>query len=270
MKDAVEYKYADSNGVRIAYHERGSGAPLILLMGFGADGVVWEKHVAVYERHFRCILIDNRGVGRSDQPKGPYSTRMMAEDTIAVMNDAGIETAMVAGISMGGTIAQELAINYADRVSKLLLVSTWPKFNQYAKQVYESLKHMRAVSPPSYFTELLQLWIFAPPYYEKNIEALKSDAKAAENAAGHQSENGFNGQLDACINHDATNRLHLISCPVLITIGLMDIFTPPVFSNTLHQLIPGSALIEFPEGGHVHHWEDLETFNSETLKFLAN
>jgi len=270
MKAMIDYKYADSNGVRIAYHERGVGAPLILLMGFGADGTLWEKHVAVYEQYFRCIIIDNRGVGKSDQPQGPYSTRVMADDTVAVMKHAGIETAMVAGISMGGAIAQELAINYPGRVSKLLLVSTWPKFNEYAKQVYENLKHLRPVSPPAYFMELLQLWIFAPPYYETNLETLKADALAAETAENRQSGFGFDGQLDACINHDTVSRLSSVSCPTLITVGLMDIFTPPAFSNTIHQLIPHSDLIEFPDGGHVHHWEDLETFNAQTLKFLLN
>jgi pimeloyl-ACP methyl ester carboxylesterase len=268
MKSNIDYKYADANEVRIAYHERGTGEPLVLLMGFGADGTVWEKHVAVYEKHFRCIVIDNRGVGKSDQPPGPYSTRIMAEDTVAVMNHAGIDTAMVAGISMGGAIAQELAINNPKRISKLLLVSTWPKFNEYAKQVYENLKHLRAVSPPQYFMELLQLWIFAPPYYEKHLASLKADALATETAENRQSSDGFNGQLDACINHDTISRLASISCPTLVTVGLMDIFTPPAFSYTIQKLISNSKLLEFAEGGHVHHWEDLETFNSQTLKFL--
>jgi pimeloyl-ACP methyl ester carboxylesterase len=193
---------------------------------------------------------------------------MMADDTVAVMKHAGIDTAMVAGISMGGAIAQELAIGNPNMVSKLLLASTWPKFNEYAKQVYENLKHLRAVSPPKYFMELLQLWIFAPPYYEKHIASLKADALAAENADNRQSRDGFEGQLDACINHDTISRLASVSCPTLVTVGLLDIFTPPAFSNTIQKLIRNAELLEFPEGGHVHHWEDLETFNSQTLNFL--
>jgi len=264
----MNYKYADSNGVQIAYHERGEGPPLLLLMGFGADGTVWEKHAAVYEKHFRCIIPDNRGVGKSDQPAGPYSTRMMAEDTIAVMKHAGVESAIVAGISMGGAIAQELALHYPAKVEKLLLVSTWPKFNEYAKAVYENLKHIRAVAPPAYFMELLQLWIFAAPYYEAYSGSLKADALASANAENRQSPSGFNGQLDACIQHDTINRLKEISCPVLITVGLQDIFTPAAFSLAIHQLVKHSQYLEFPQGGHVHHWEDLERFNKETLNFL--
>jgi len=268
MNGNIEYKYADSNGVKIYYHEKGEGQPLVLIMGFGADGTVWEKHLAVYEKHFRCIVLDNRGVGKSDQPLGPYSTKMMAADTIAVMDHAGVKSAFVAGISMGGAIAQELAINYPERVQKLLLVSTWAKFNEYAKSVYENLKHIRAEVSPSYFMELLQLWIFAPPYYEKFSAELKRAAEASGSGPNRQSTNGFNGQLDACINHDAVARLKQINCPTLITIGLMDIFTPPAFSELLHREISHSGYLEFPEGGHVHHWEDLERFNRESLNFL--
>lgn len=265
----MNYKYVVSNGAKIYYHERGNGAPLVLLMGFGADGTLWEKHVAVYEKHFRCILIDNRGVGKSDQPEGPYSTKMMAADTIAVMDDAGIDKASIAGISMGGAIAQEVALNYPERVTKLILVCTWPAFNSYAKAVYENLKHVRSEVRQEFFMELLQLWIFAPPYYENNAEQLKKDAKASA-ANVLQSRAGFEGQLDACINHQSTDRLSQLNLPVFITAGKMDIFTPPEFSYILHKRIKNSIISEYPTGGHVHHWENLERFNRETLSFLLN
>lgn len=262
--------FVDSNGTSIYYQERGEGAPLILLMGFGADGNVWELHAAEYEKHFRCIILDNRGVGKSGQPKGPYSTAMMANDTIAVMDHLGIDKAKIAGISMGGAIAQEVALNYPDRVSCLALISTWPLFNNYAKTVYENLKKMRKTSKPDDFTELLQLWIFAPPYYETGMADLKAGQEGAASNDNPQSQNGFEGQLDACINHDSVSRLHQINVPTMITIGDMDIFTPPAFSEVLHQNISGSEIVHFPTGGHVHHWEDLERFNSVTTQFLLN
>lgn len=264
----MEYKYAESNVGRIYYHERGAGEPLVLIMGFGAEGEVWNKHVAVYEKHFRCIILDNRGVGKSDQSAGPYTTRMMAADTIAVMNDAGVQRAHVAGISMGGAIAQEVAINYPERVDKLLLVSTWARFNNYAKAVYENLKDIRASVSAEHFTELLQLWIFAPPYYEKNREELKRSAIDAGNSSSPQSRSGFEGQIDACIQHDTVERLHLIKAPTMVTVGLKDIFTPPEFSYMIHERIKGSQLSTYPNEGHVHHWEDLDRYNSETLEFL--
>ncbi len=264
------YFCADSNGTKIYYQIRGEGDPLVLIMGFGADGNVWEKHVLEYEKHFKCILIDNRGVGRSDQPKGPYTTKMMAADTAAVMEHAGIPNARVAGISMGGAIAQELALDYKDKVRSLALISTWPKFNNYAITVYQNLKRLRVTSHPSDFMQLLQLWIFAPPYYDKGLEDLKDGQNGAANNKHPQSQNGFEGQLDACIQHDTVSRLPEIKVPTLITVGDMDIFTPPEFSKVLHKGIKDSTYVSFPQGAHVHHWEDLERFNKITTEFFIN
>ncbi len=260
--------FADSNGAKIFYQIRGVGKPLILIMGFGADGDVWELHAAEYEKHFQCIILDNRGVGKSDQPEGPYSTAMMADDVIAVMDHTGVEKTAVAGISMGGAIAQSLALNYPDRVSCLALISTWPKFNNYAKTVYENLKKLRVTSTPADFMELLQLWIFAPPFYKDGMDSLKEGQAGATNNPNPQTKAGFDGQLDACIGHDVVDRLEEIDIPTLITVGDMDIFTPPAFSKILHQGIKNSEYVNFPTGGHVHHWEDLERFNKVTTEFL--
>lgn len=262
--------FVHSEGCQIYYQVRGQGTPLILLMGFGADGNVWELHVAEYEKHFKCVLIDNRGVGKSDQPKGPYHTKMMANDVIAVMDELNIQQAQVAGISMGGAIAQSLAIQFPKRVKSLCLISTWPVFNNYAKTIYENLKKIRRTAKPDDFMELLQLWIFAPPHYNDNLDELKQGQTAAAENTMPQSQDGFEGQLDACIHHDSVDRLHEIQIPTLITIGMMDIFTPPAFSDILHQNIRGSKLEQFPTGGHVHHWEDLDRFNSVTTSFLID
>ena len=183
--------YVDSNGTKIYYQIRGTGEPLVLLMGFGADGNVWEKHAAVYEKHFQCIILDNRGVGLSDQPPGPYTTAMMADDTAAVMGHLGITNARIAGISMGGAISQELALRHPEKVRCLALISTWPRFNNYAKTVYENLKKIRVTSDPDTFMELLQLWIFAPPYYETDLDDLKEGQKGAAANETPQTQNGF-------------------------------------------------------------------------------
>lgn len=114
--------FVDTNGIRMHYEERGSGEPLVLLMGLGAPGSLWEDHVQAFEQHFRCLLVDNRGAGESDKPAGPYSTRMMAEDTAGLLRALGVEQARVAGISMGSGIAQELALAYPELVRSLVLI----------------------------------------------------------------------------------------------------------------------------------------------------
>lgn len=262
--------YVNTQGIRIYYQTRGQGAPLLLLMGFGADGSMWERHVLAYEPYFRCIMVDNRGVGKSDQPEGPYTTAMMAADAIAVLDQEGIRCTRVAGISMGGAIAQELALNYPDRVHSLALISTWPKFNTYTKTVYENLKKLRLSVGPADFLQLLQLWIFAPPYYEQGMEDLRAAQQQALSNEDPQSRQGFEGQLDACINHDTVERLKLINVPTLISVGEMDVFTPLAYSILIHQEIAGSELVTFPHGGHVHHWEDIARFNDITTRFFLN
>lgn len=148
------------------------------------------------------------------------------------------------------------------------MISTWSSFNNYAKAVYENLKHIRTTTTPEYFTALLQLWIFAPQYYEHHWAELKLGSAQSRENGNLQTHEGFEGQLDACINHNATERLNQIRVPVLITVGGMDIFTPPTFSQIIHERIPKSRLSVYPLGGHVHHWEDLERFNNETLQFF--
>ena len=150
------------------------------------------------------------------------------------------------------------------------IISTWPKFNNYAKTVYENLKKLRVTSKPEDFMELLQLWIFAPPFYEYGMNDLREGQDGARNNKTPQTQYGFEGQLDACINHNTVSRLNQIKVPTLITVGDMDIFTPPEFSKILHDGIKGSEYVSFPEGGHVHHWEDLERYNKITTEFLRD
>jgi len=265
-----DIKKASVNGIEMAYSIHGEGKPLVLLMGFGADGGVWELHVNEYQKHFKCIVIDNRGVGLTSQPKGPYTTALMADDVAGLMDHLGISKAKVAGISMGGAIAQELALRHPEKVERLLLVATWAKFNNYATVVYENLKKIRAQASLDVFMELLQLWIFAPPFYEKEgcLANLKEGQKGYAAQPSPQTQNGFEGQLDACMNHNAVDRLGQITVPTLIVVGDQDIFTPFEFSRLLHDKIPGSNLLVLPGTGHVCHWESIEIFNPKTAEFL--
>ncbi len=257
-----------ANGINIHYEERGKGDPLILIMGLGANGSLWEDHVQEFEKHFRCILMDNRGAGATDKPDGPYSTKMMADDTAGLMDALGIENAHIAGISMGGAIAQELALNHPAKARSLVLVSTWAKCNNYAVSVFEHFRKIRATAKPGNFLELLQLWIYAPPFYEANMDDLREAQQGADDDDNPMPLHAFSAQCDACINHDTAGRLDQIKAPTLITIGDQDIFTPPPFSMHLHENISGSEIFFLQGCGHAHHWEDLENFNAKTSEFM--
>ncbi|MEP7357368.1 MAG: alpha/beta hydrolase [Anaerolineales bacterium] len=257
-----------SDGISIHFEVRGSGPPLILLMGLGAPGSRWADHAAAYEQHFRCILIDNRGAGASDQPAGPYTTRLMADDTARVMQSLGIEQARVAGLSMGSGIAQELAIAYPNLVRSLVLISSWARCDAYTQAVFDHFKKMRALASPADFVQLLQLWIASPHYYDENLAKLAQDQASA--ADGYMPLAPFAAQCDACRSHNTLDRLPAISAPALLTVGELDIFTPLRLSAEMHARLPGSKLLIFDGCGHIHHWEDLERFNDQTLQFLLD
>ncbi len=255
-----------SNGITIHYEERGSGDPLILIMGLGAPGSLWVDHAACYEQRFRCILIDNRGAGRSDQPPGPSTTRMMADDTAGLMQALGIETARVAGISMGSAIAQELALTYPQKVRSLVLISSWARCDPYTWAVFEHFKKARALASPADFTQLLQLWIASPAHYAAHLDEMEqSQQQAHEN---YMPLHAFEAQCDACSTHDTLDRLDQIHVPALLTVGDADIFTPLRLTREMQARMPSSDLLVFPGWGHIHHWEDLAWFNQATSQFL--
>src|SRR4029079_16968394 len=174
-------------------------------MGLGAPGSLWAEHVAAYEQHFRCLLIDNRGAGESGQPPGPYTTQMMAEDAAQVMQSLGIERARVAGLSMGSGIAQELALAHPNLVRSLVLISSWARCDAYTQAVFDHFKKMRALASPADFVPLLQLWIASPAYYAENLAKLVQDQ---ENAAdGYMPLQAFEAQCEACSAHNTLDRL---------------------------------------------------------------
>lgn len=256
-----------TNGITLAYETRGRGQPLILIMGLGAPGALWEDHVKEYERHFCCYLLDNRGAGDSSKPPGPYSTPLMAADVAGFMDALRIPQAHVAGISMGSAIAQELALNRPGLVRSLVLVSSWARCDLYTRAVFEHFCRVRAAVPTEDFIQLLQLWIFTAAHYEKNAPLL-AEGRAAAAQGPLMPRHAFEAQCAACMNHDALDRLASIKAPVQLTVGDADIFTPLRLTAQIRERLPKAALEVFRGWGHAHHWEDLARFNRVTTEFL--
>ena len=112
---------AEVNGININYAVAGRGEPLVMIAGFSAAQSLWKSQIPTFKKQFQVVIFDNRGVGKSDKPKGPYSPRMMSEDTIKLMDYLNIKKAHILGHSMGGLIAQEIAINYPERINEINL-----------------------------------------------------------------------------------------------------------------------------------------------------
>jgi pimeloyl-ACP methyl ester carboxylesterase len=149
------------NGVSIHYHVEGRGDPLVMIMGFSAGRLGWLPQIPFFRKHYRVVTFDNRGVGRSDKPLGPYSTRMMADDTVRLMDLLGIEKAHIMGLSMGGMIAQELAIEYPQRVMKLVLACTYANQHEASRDSLEQAR-LWQLAPEEKLRAMIS-WAFSNP-----------------------------------------------------------------------------------------------------------
>jgi pimeloyl-ACP methyl ester carboxylesterase len=263
---ALPAQRVSSDGCPISYRLVGEGRPLLLVMGLGADVSAWQDHVAAYAGRFSCILVDNRGVGRSGRPAGPYSTAQMADDCARVVQAAAPEPVAVVGISMGGAIAQELALRHPGLVRRLVLVSTWARCDGYLSECFDHLRAAHRALSPAEFAQLLQLRIYASPYVCAHLPQLQ-DARQAAAAAPPVPDDAFAAQCAACMGHDTLGRLSGIEVPTLVTAGREDCFTVLSHAQQLHRGVARSQLEVFP-GGHAHHWEQLEAFNELTSAWL--
>ena len=262
----VPVSHVSSGGCRIAFREVGQGPPVLLVMGLGASGLAWQDHVGAYSDRFHCIILDNRGAGESGSPPGPYTSFQMAEDCAAVLQAVGCGPAAVAGISMGGIIAQELCLRHPALVQALVMVSSWCRADPYLADLFRHLRRAQSLLAPDDFAQLLQLLIWSPKYQSAHIDTLREARQLALNTA--MSPSAFGAQCEACIAHDSCGRLGTVTVPTLITEGEDDVFTLMGHALQLRQAIPGSQL-EVLRGGHAHHWEELNAFNSLTLSWLT-
>jgi pimeloyl-ACP methyl ester carboxylesterase len=252
-----------TNGIQMYYEEAGEGEPLLCLMGITAPGSVWELHVEAWSKDFRCIMPDNRGVGQSDKPAGPYTSRMMADDTAGLLAALGLERVRVIGCSMGSIIAQQLALHHPDAVRSMVLMCPWARCDRYATGVFEHMKHAKAALSPAEFMNFIQLLIFAKPHWDDDAafaDLMQTQSDVAADPAP-QPLAALGAQAEACIRHDVLAELPRIACPTLVIGGARDIFTPPWMGEEIAAAIPGAARHLYPDAGHAFHWECIDDFN---------
>ena len=262
-------KTINANGFTIGYEEAGQGEPLILLMGLGAPGSKWAPHMAAYEKEFHCYALDNRGAGASDKPVSyAYTIRQMAEDAIAFMDAMGIESAHINGISMGGAIAQYLAVYYPERVRSMILTNTFSEVCTSFRRAIELMREANGQLDPITCGRLTQWIIYALPFQEENEAYMLAGEYADLNSPVSMPSYAFKAQCNAILSFNITDQLHKVTAPTLVVGGELDLLSPPhVVQNTVDH-IPGAELYMAPKGGHVQHWEQLEAYNRITLEFL--
>jgi len=257
------------NDIEMFYVEAGTGEPVVLVMGFGGDHLAWGFQIRALAEKHRVVVFDNRGAGRSDAPDVPYTIPMMADDTAALMTALGIDRAHVVGVSMGGMIAQELALRHPERVRSLHLGCTLARPDGHLRALIEAWRDVRRALSREASLRAFGLWLFAPLTYEERPQFIETLYQNALANPYPQTLTGFLRQGDAILGHDTAARLPAVRCPTLVSVAEHDILIPPRFSREIAALIPGARLELLPRAGHVYFWEQPEAFNALTLEFLA-
>ncbi len=260
----------ETNGIQMYYEEKGSGDPLILIMGLTANGATWEAHAEVWSEKFRCIMPDNRGVGLSDKPTGDYSAEMMADDYAGWMDSLGSEKARVVGVSMGSIIAQQLCLRHPDKVQSAVLMCPWATCDRYAAAIFKHIETCKAHLDNKQFLTFIQLLIFTKPFWD-NDEAYAGMVEGREDFDANptpQPLHGLKGQAAACINHSVADQLGNIAAPCLVIGGKDDIFTPNWMAQEVAAGIPNCETHFYDGAGHAFHWEVMDDFNPRVQDWL--
>jgi pimeloyl-ACP methyl ester carboxylesterase len=231
---------ADVNGIRLHYEVHGEGRPLLLILGLSSDiSELGKPLIDLLGARSQVIAFDNRGAGRSDKPDAPYSIELMASDALGVMDAAGVARADVLGISLGGRIALELALDHPERVEKLILVSTTARLIPGWRRRWR--RH--------YYPFLSGLPILRGQYPQPRY--------------------AFVRQMDASTGYDARPRLHELGMPPAVLHGRRDRAAPLALAEELHRGIPGSRLQTF-RGGHLFFlFRERRRFGDAVTDFLG-
>jgi len=263
---------AKVNGININYSVQGKGEPLVLIMGYPADQSGWMFQTRAFMKYHRVITFDNRGIGKSDKPGGAYSIKMMADDTAGLMEHLGIKKAHVLGVSMGGVIAQELAINYPGRINKLILGCTFagrggssgpsaelPKALGYGEDYTD--EDVRSIPIRKITDTIVSLAFNRKLYRVIFIPLMKIMTRL-------NGDTGLLGQWEAVLGHNTLNNLPALKVPTLVITGTKDRVIKPSSSEVIAKLIPNAKLVKVEGGSHNFFMEMRGRFNKEVLDFL--
>lgn len=257
-----------SPSLSLYYEEFGerSNPTVVLIRGTGADSSRWMPQVAVYKQDFHVIIFDNRGAGKSDTPKGPYTVKDMADDTMSLLDRLNIEDCHLSGSSLGGAIALHAALQHPDRIRSLQMHSSWLKTHGYTEFSLNLLKQYLLRGGIDFYYEAALPLLFSPQFLSSDYERLKSIlSHMRANAATPE---GLMGQIEANLSHDLLDDAKNLRVPTLVTVGESDYLLPVSASQEIVDTIPGAKLVIFKNGPHLVTMESPDEFNSVTLNWM--
>ncbi len=259
---------ATANGIDLYYETHGRGEPLLLIAGLGATGELWDNQVPILEREFQVITFDNRGAGRSGKPAEPYSIAQFADDTAALMDALGIDSAFVYGESMGGLITQEFGVRHPQRARALVLGCTTfggPKSVPLPPQAASALSPAESAGTEAALDQALSVF-FSPQFAERDRDEAVRRMKSYQSL--RPPANAYGRQLAACLTFDFYDRLPQIKAPTLVINGEDDALIPSENSRIMAERIPDAELVLFPKTVHLYFDELPEESAKTVIDFL--
>jgi 3-oxoadipate enol-lactonase len=257
-----------ADGTRLHYSVSGrrDGEPVLMIQGLGADSRGWLRQRLAFAARHRVIVFDNRGVGRSDRPPGPYDLEVMAADALAVLDAAGVADAHVMGASMGGVISQIIAVRHPERVRSLILACTACRQLPWRRELLAEWAEVAERDGMGGFTTYAVRWVIGPRSLRRFWPALGLVGTLAQNLT----PDSFLAQVQAILATDDDVRFELraVRAPTLVLVGSQDILTPLGDSEEIADLIPGAELAVIGGGAHGFMFEHAAAFNRTVLDFL--
>lgn len=262
-------RFANVNGVRLAYRVRGKGPPLVLIMGYRVNSGAWpDAFIDTLARQFTVITFDNRGTGQSDKPVTGYVLANMARDLFDLLGELRITSTYLLGYSMGGAIAQEFVRQFPQHVSGLILCATMCGGSQvtYARQsVVRVMRDLDGLSPEEIARRIWKV-TYAPRYLANNRDAIENQM---QREIVHPTPlHAADLQFQAFAEFDGSAALTDIGCPTLLLTGELDELISPQNSRMMANRISGSELIVIPGCGHRVLWEATDECSSIVSRFL--
>jgi 3-oxoadipate enol-lactonase len=257
-----------ADGTRLHYQVLGrpTAPPLLMIQGLATDLNGWALQRLPFARHFRTIAIDNRGAGRSDKPFGRYSLVQMADDAVAVLDHLGVESAHVMGASMGGAIAQLVALHHPDRVRSLVLACTACRVHPWRRELLSEWASIANERGMGEMAKRAAHWVVAARSARRFWPALGWFGPLAMRPPAH----AFSAQVRAILDapEEEAGQLESIAVPSLVVVGSQDVLTPRGDSEELAERIPGAELIVISGAAHGLMFEHASTYNRVVLEFL--